>query len=211
MNFVVAVANILAAAAARNRAESAIRDQALHDPLTGLANRLVLADHGHTIAVPKQSEMSGVKRTVLVLDIDRFKEVNDTLGYALGDLVLLEVARRLHELGDPVEIVARLGGDEFAVVASSTSEGFDGEGLATRLLAALSEAIEVGGVRLRLRASIGIAEPAIDEGGRSLGVPALLRRAEVAMYQAKADRRGIRRYSDDLERSSLSRLELAGN
>ncbi len=210
VNFVVAVANILAAAAARNRAESAIRDQALHDPLTGLANRLVLADHGHTIAVPKQSEMSGVKRTVLVLDIDRFKEVNDTLGYALGDLVLLEVARRLHELGDPVEIVARLGGDEFAVVASSTSEGFDGEGLATRLLAALSEAIEVGGVRLRLRASIGIAEPAIDEGGRSLGVPALLRRAEVAMYQAKADRRGIRRYSDDLERSSLSRLELAG-
>jgi diguanylate cyclase (GGDEF)-like protein len=210
VSLVVAVANVLAAAAARNRAENAIRDQALHDPLTGLPNRLVLADHGHAIAVPKQSEMSGVKRTVLVLDIDRFKEVNDTLGYALGDLVLLEVARRLHELGEPVEIVARLGGDEFAVVASSATDPAEPEALAVRLLAALSEPIEVGGVRLRLRGSVGIAEAAVDDAGASLGVPALLRRAEVAMYQAKADRRGIRRYSDDLERSSISRLELAG-
>ena len=94
VNFVVAVANVLAAAAARSRAEGAIRDQALHDPLTGLPNRLVLADHGVMRSrVPKPSEMSGVERTVLVLDIDRFKEINDTLGHALGDLVLLEVAR----------------------------------------------------------------------------------------------------------------------
>ncbi len=210
VNFVVAVANVLAAAAARNRAEDAIRDQALHDPLTGLPNRLVLADHGHTMAVPKQSELSGVKRTVLVLDIDRFKEVNDTLGHALGDLVLLEVARRLHQLGDPVEIVARLGADEFAVVASSATDTADADALAARLLAAISEAIDVGGVRLRLRGSVGVAEAAVDENGANLGVPALLQRAEVAMYQAKADRRGIRRYSEDLERSSLSRLELAG-
>jgi diguanylate cyclase (GGDEF)-like protein len=209
VNFVVGVANVLAAAAARNRAEGAIRDQALQDPLTGLPNRLVLAEHGHMVAVPTQSEMSGAKRTVLVLDIDRFKEVNDTLGHALGDLVLVEVARRLRELGDPVEIVARLGADEFAVVAASVTEPADADALATRLLAALSEAIEVGGVRLRLRASVGVAEAALDDNGASLGVPALLRRAEVAMYQAKADRRGIRRYSDDLERSSLSRLALA--
>ena len=117
VSFVVGVANVLAAAAARSRAESAIRHQALSDPLTGLPNRLVLADHGHSVAVSARSEMTGSERTVLVLDIDRFKEVNDTLGYALGDLVLVEVARRLHELGEPVEIVARLGADEFAVVA----------------------------------------------------------------------------------------------
>ncbi|HLN05621.1 MAG TPA: EAL domain-containing protein, partial [Acidimicrobiales bacterium] len=209
INFVVAVANILAAAAARGRAEGAIRDQALHDPLTGLPNRLVLADHGHTIAVPKLSEMSGVERTVLVLDIDRFKEINDTLGHALGDLVLLEVARRLRELGGPVELVARLGGDEFAVVASSAREPVDADAMAARLLAALAEAIDVGGVRLRLRGSVGVATADVDEKGTSLGVPALLRRAEVAMYQAKAERRGVRRYSDDLERSSLSRLALA--
>ena len=153
--------------------------------------------------------MSGVKRTVFVVDIDRFKEVNDTLGHALGDLVLVEVARRLRELGDPVEIVARLGADEFAIVASRLSEPDDADALAARLLATLSEAIIVGGVRLRLRASLGIAEAAVDESGASLPVPALVHRAEIAMYQAKADRRGIRRYSDDLERSSISRLELA--
>jgi diguanylate cyclase (GGDEF)-like protein len=210
VNFVVGVANVLAAAAARSRAEDAIRDQALRDPLTGLPNRLVLADHGHAIAVPDQFELSGVRRTVLVIDIDRFKEVNDTLGHGLGDLVLIEVARRLSELGEPVEIVARLGADEFAVVATGLDDPGGADSLAARLLAALSEAIDVGGVRLRLRGSVGIAEAATDERGLSLGVPALLRRAEVAMYQAKADHRGVRRYSDDLERSSLSRLALAG-
>ena len=208
-SFVIAVANVLAAAAARSRAEGAIRDQALHDPLTGLPNRLVLADHGHSITAPKLSEMSGVERTVFVLDIDRFKEINDTLGHAIGDLVLLEVARRLRELGGPVELVARLGGDEFAVVASSAREPVDPDAMSARLLAALAEAIDVGGVRLRLRGSVGIAVADVDEKGASLGVPALLRRAEVAMYQAKAERRGVRRYSDDLERSSLTRLALA--
>ena len=209
VNFVKAVANILAAAAARSRAEGAIRDQALHDPLTGLPNRLVLAEHGHTVAAPKQSEMSGVKRTVLVLDIDRFKEINDTLGHGLGDLVLLEVARRLRELGDPVELVARLGADEFAIVASSVAEHADADAIASRVLAGLAEAIDVGGVRLRLRGSVGVAEADVDEKGASLGVPALLRRAEVAMHLAKAEHRGVRHYSDDLERSSLSRLALA--
>ena len=210
VNFVKAVANILAAAAARTRAEGVIRDQALHDPLTGLPNRMVLAEHGHTVAAPKQSEMSGVKRTVLVLDIDRFKEINDTLGHGLGDLVLLEVARRLRELGDPVELVARLGADEFAIVASSVAEQADADAIASRILAGLAEAIDVGGVRLRLRGSIGVAEADVDEKGASLGVPALLRRAEVAMHLAKAEHRGVRHYSDDLERSSLSRLALAG-
>ena len=209
VNFVVAVANVLAAAAARSRAEGAIRDQALHDPLTGLPNRLVLAEHGHTSAAPNQSEMSGARRTVLVLDIDRFKEVNDTLGHAVGDLVLVEVARRLRALGDPVELVARLGADEFAIVASSAAEHVGADVMAARVLAALAEAIDVGGVRLRMRGSVGVAEADVDENGVSLGVPALLRRAEVAMYLAKAEHRGVRHYSDDLERSSLSRLALA--
>ena len=176
VNFVVAVANVLAAAAARSRAEDAIRNQALHDPLTGLPNRLVLADHSHTIAVPKPSEISGAKRTVLVLDIDRFKEINDTLGHALGDLVLVEVARRLSELGSPVEMVARLGADEFAVVVSSVPGPADADVMAARVLAALAPAIVVGGVRLRLRGSVGVAEAALDQNGASLGVPALLRR-----------------------------------
>ena len=215
VNFVVAVANVLAAAAARHRAETAIREQALRDPLTGLPNRLVLADHSAGAAAPRSAELSGVDRMVLVLDIDRFKEINDTLGHPLGDLVLREVARRLRELGEPVELVARLGGDEFAVVAScppSQGEGDAGddfEAMAARLLEAVSGAIDAGGVRLRLRASVGVATPDVGEDGAPLGIAALLRRAEVAMYQAKAERRGVRRYSDDLERSSVSRLALA--
>jgi diguanylate cyclase (GGDEF)-like protein len=209
VSFVVAVANVLAAAGARSRAEGAIRDQVLHDPLTGLPNRLVLAEHGQTAAMAKPSEMSGARRTVLVLDIDRFKEVNDTLGHAVGDLVLLEVAQRLRRLADPVEMVARLGADEFAIVATGVTEPEDTDALAAHILALVSEAIHLGGVHLRLRASIGVAEAACDDAGVSLGVPALLQRAEVAMHQAKADRRGTQHYSDDLERASLSLLALA--
>ncbi|MGO8875844.1 MAG: EAL domain-containing protein [Acidimicrobiales bacterium] len=218
VNFVQAVANVLAAATARNRAETAIRQQALQDPLTGLANRLLLADHV-TIAngaAGNLPAMSGAERTVLVLDIDRFKEINDTLGHAIGDLVLLEVARRLRQLGDPVEVVARLGGDEFALVARVAPHDDDRLGgradedrLASRVLSVLGEALDVGGVNLRLRGSIGIASADVDREGKPLEVPALLRRAEAAMYQAKAEHQGVRRYSDELERSSLARLALA--
>jgi diguanylate cyclase (GGDEF)-like protein len=160
--------------------------------------------------------MSGAERTVFVLDIDRFKEINDTLGHAIGDLVLLEVARRLRRLGEPVELVARLGGDEFALVARSTQRDddrlaarIDEDRLASRILSVLGEPLDVGGVNLRLRGSIGIASADVDREGKPLEVPALLRRAEAAMYQAKTEHQGLRRYSDDLERSSLSRLALA--
>jgi diguanylate cyclase (GGDEF)-like protein len=218
VNFVTAVANVLAAAMARNRAERASREQALQDPLTGLPNRLLLADHvrlanSATSYVPT---MSGAERTVLVVDIDRFKEINDTLGHAIGDLVLLEVARRLRRVGEPVELVARLGGDEFALVARVAQHDedrlaarADEDRLASRVASILGEPLDVGGVNLRLRGSIGIASADVDRDGKPLEVPALLRRAEAAMYQAKAEHQGIRRYSDDLERSSLSRLALA--
>jgi diguanylate cyclase (GGDEF)-like protein/PAS domain S-box-containing protein len=218
VNFVKAVANVLAAAMARNRAESAIREQALQDPLTGLPNRLLLADHGAVSAAATGNvpTMSGEDRTVFVLDIDRFKEINDTLGHAIGDLVLLEVSRRLRRVGEPIELVARLGGDEFALVARAarTDEDrlaarADEDRLARRILAVLGEALDVGGVNLRLRGSIGIASADVDRDGEPLEVPALLRRAEAAMYQAKTEHQGVRRYSDDLERSSLSRLALA--
>ena len=211
VNFVKAVANVLAAATARTRAEVTIRSQALKDPLTGLPNRLLLADHGTISAASPGAlpPMSGAERSVMVVDIDRFKEINDTLGHAIGDLVLLEVARRLAHIGEPVEVVARLGGDEFALVARRMPQ-HEEDALGGRVLALLGEPLDVGGVKLRLRGSVGIASADVDRNGTPLEVPALLRRAEVAMYQAKTSNRGIRRYSDDLERSSLSRLALAG-
>jgi diguanylate cyclase (GGDEF)-like protein/PAS domain S-box-containing protein len=211
VNFAQAVANVLAAAAARARAEREIRAQALRDPLTGLPNRLLLAEHsvgaaGHSVP----QHMAGLGRTVFVLDVDRFKEINDTLGHATGDLVLIEIANRLSRVGDPVEVVARLGGDEFAVVARNVALG-DDQVLAYRLLAVLGEPLDVGGVKLRLRGSVGIAsaEEAADGTHLEVEVSTLLRQAEAAMYQAKSERVGVRRYADDLERSSLSRLALA--
>jgi diguanylate cyclase (GGDEF)-like protein/PAS domain S-box-containing protein len=218
VNFVKAVANVLAAAMARNRAESAIREQALLDPLTGLPNRMLLADHVRVsnAATSNLSIMSGAERTVLVLDIDRFKEINDTLGHAIGDVVLIEVARRLRRVGEPVELVVRLGGDEFALIARIAQRDEDRlaargdeERLANRIVSVLGEPLDVGGVNLRLRGSIGIASADLDRDGKPLEVPALLRRAEAAMYEAKAEHQAVRRYTDDLERSSLSRLALA--
>ncbi len=134
--FVTAVADVLASAAARSRAETAIRAQAGRDPLTGLPNRFLLADHSIGSSGPPGSftPMSGADRTVLVIDIDRFKEINDTLGHAIGDLVLLEVSRRLADFGDPVELVARLGSDEFAVVARRTGGAEGDDRFAGRLL-----------------------------------------------------------------------------
>jgi diguanylate cyclase (GGDEF)-like protein/PAS domain S-box-containing protein len=209
LNFVKAVANVLAAAAARTRAEHAIRAQALQDPLTGLPNRLLLAAHQPTAAAPHGfRQLTGEDRTVFVLDIDRFKEINDTLGHAIGDLVLIEVARRLERVGEPTEVVARLGGDEFAIVCRTLHTEDEEQSFAYRVLAVVGEPLGVDGVNLRLRGAVGIAS-ATGESDRHMTMSDLLRRAEAAMYQAKADRAGVRRYVDDLERSSLSRLALA--
>lgn len=209
VNFVKAVANVLAAATARTRAEQAIRAQALEDPLTGLPNRLILAAH-HAAAAGARGRppLAGAGRTVFVVDIDRFKEINNTLGHATGDLVLIEVARRLRRLGDPAEVVVRLGGDEFAVVCHELGSDEAQQAFARRLLSVLGDPLAVDGVNLRLRGSVGIASAVPDRDGE-LGAPDLLRRAEAAMYQAKSDHGGVRRYADDLERSSLSRLALA--
>ncbi|HXY45151.1 MAG TPA: EAL domain-containing protein [Acidimicrobiales bacterium] len=218
VNFVEAVANVLAAATARHRAEMAIRRQALQDPLTGLPNRLVLADHdvASHAATGYLPTMSGAERTVFVLDIDGFKEINDTFGHAIGDLVLLEASRRLRAIGDPVELVARLGGDEFALVVHGAQHAEDRlsarieeDRLANQILSVLGDALDAEGVRLHLRGTIGIASADLGQDDKPLEVPDLLRRAEAAMYQAKTEHQRVRRYSDDLERSSRSRLVLA--
>ena len=208
VNFVQAVANVLAAASARARAEAAIRAQALQDPLTGLPNRLRLGSR-HLAAGPPGAELApAADRSVFVLDIDRFKEINDTLGHAVGDRVLVEIARRLERIGAPIEIVVRLGGDEFAVVCSPLGSEQAEQDFAYRLLSAVGDALPVGGLNLRLRGSVGVASTTAERDGE-VALVDLLRRAETAMYQAKSEHAGVRRYVDDLERSSLSRLALA--
>jgi diguanylate cyclase (GGDEF)-like protein/PAS domain S-box-containing protein len=208
VHFTQAVANVLGAAVARHAAEVHIREQATRDQLTGLPNRVALAEHlDGLLADSPDSPLAG---GLLVLDIDRFKEINDTLGHQVGDTVLVEVANRFRRMRDQVDMVARLGGDEFGIYSSVLRTASDGEQMARRLLDILGRPIEIGGARLRLRGSVGVAEAAPPSGARVTDAVSLLRRAEGAMYRAKQFGTGCSRWTPDLDRANVSKLSLAG-
>jgi diguanylate cyclase (GGDEF)-like protein len=164
-----------------------IRHLAHHDGLTGLPNRLSLQE---TLAAMLAR---GLPETVLLLlvDLDRFKEVNDTLGHPTGDRVLIEVASRLRQHGGAGTTVARMGGDEFVLLRRACSEDPLGEHLARRIVRELNAPMQVGFHEIRVGASIGIA----DEPGSGGDGDALLRNADIALYRAKADGRNtVRRF-----------------
>ncbi len=180
MTLVRAVANTLTSALARLRDEERLRYEAVHDPLTGLANRVLLRDRlEHALA---RSERGGGTTGVMVVDLDNFKDVNDAFGHPAGDSVLAELSRRMRAAVRPSDTVARLGGDEFVAVCEDVDEQ-SALALGRRLQAAIRLPIDVGGVNQRLTASIGIALGQTDP-------EALLRDADVAVYRAKADGRG---------------------
>jgi diguanylate cyclase (GGDEF)-like protein/PAS domain S-box-containing protein len=180
LSFVRALANTLATALARRRDEERMRHEALHDPLTGLANRTLLRDRlEHALA---RFERERGATAVLFIDLDNFKQVNDTHGHATGDAVLVESARRLHAAIRPGDTVARMGGDEFVAVC----EHVDVESalaVAQRLQEALRPPLAAGGLEHQLSASIGVAL-----GDRE--PEALLANADAASYRAKAAGRG---------------------
>ena len=197
-----------AAVALRNgRLADRLRDQvsenahqALHDSLTGLPNRMSF-DRTATSVLER-----GGPAAVLLLDLDRFKEVNDTLGHAAGDAVLRDVGRRLHEALADAACVARLGGDEFAVVLSDADEA-DALQCARRVAAALGVRLDLTDVTLSLDASIGIAlSPA-----HGTDVATLLRRADVAMYAAKDDHAGVVVYAPERDHHSTAQLSLVSD
>ena len=179
--FLRTIANTLATALARLAGEERMRHEAVHDPLTGLANRTLLRDRlEHALARSERDEEMATG--VLFVDLDNFKQVNDAYGHAAGDAVLVELGRRLKTAVRPADTVARLGGDEFVVVC----EEVDAEtalALGRRLEAAIREPLEVGGVTHSLTASIGIALGRTDPD-------ALLGDADTAVYEAKAAGRG---------------------
>ncbi len=180
MSLVRAVANTLATALARLRGEERMRHDAVHDPLTGLANRTLLRDRlQHALA---RSEREGGATGVLFVDLDNFKQVNDAYGHATGDAVLVELGRRLRTAVRPADTVARLGGDEFVVVCEQVDEE-SALALGRRLQEAIRLPLTVGGVKHGLSASIGIALGHTDPD-------ALLGDADAAVYRAKADGRG---------------------
>jgi len=185
----------------RKRAERALAHQAHHDALTDLPNRSLFQERLDTTLATLRTD--GTPLALLLLDLDRFKEVNDTLGHDVGDVVLQQVADRLRGGLRAGDTIARLGGDEFAVLLPGADDA-TALAVATRLRAALVQPIEVNGLRLEVGTSIGMAlGPA---HGRDAAT--LLRRADMAMYAAKRAGQGVRRFSPELDREDAERLSL---
>jgi diguanylate cyclase (GGDEF)-like protein len=160
----------------RLRDEDQMRHDALHDPLTGLANRTLLYDRLHHALA--QSEREHGQTGVLFVDLDNFKQINDEHGHRVGDELLAALGDRLRAVVRPADTVARIGGDEFVVIYEHADEA-GALALADRLETAISEPLTLGGVERRLSASIGIA---IGHGEAD----ELIRAADAAVYRAKA-------------------------
>ena len=181
-----------------------LRHQALHDALTGLPNRTLLYERMED-AISDASRSDGMA-ALLLIDLDRFKEVNDTLGHDHGDRLLIEVAQRLRDTIRRGDTLARLGGDEFAVLLAGVPTRTAAVELAGRLKDALARPYSLDGVVAILDASIGIAF-CPDHGN---DVNLLVQRADVAMYDAKRSRTTIETYSEQRDPYSSERLQLLG-
>ena len=177
---------------------------ALHDGLTRLPNRLLLQDRTG-LALTDAARTGGVTG-VLLIDLDHFKDINDTLGHYVGDRLLCAVGERLRGSLRDGDTVARLGGDEFAILACSLVGDDDAERLARRIIATLAQPFSVDGVRLDVSASVGIA--LAPEHGTD--VVTLLQRADVALYAAKEHRGTFAVYSPDRDLHSVERLSFLG-
>ncbi|WP_448609029.1 putative bifunctional diguanylate cyclase/phosphodiesterase [Geodermatophilus sp. URMC 60] len=156
--------------------EARMEHQAHHDPLTGLPNRTLLDRH-----VAERFRPGGSGLTCLFLDLDDFEVVNDSLGHAAGDELLVEVATRLRATVRPGDLVARFGGDEFVVVCEDVDED-DAVTLAERICAALASPVRLGGVDVRPHASVGVTVQTAEHGAPE----DLIRDCDIAVYQAKA-------------------------
>jgi diguanylate cyclase (GGDEF)-like protein len=178
--------------------------QALHDSLTGLPNRTLFRQEVEAALSARRE--SATPSAVLLMDLDRFKEVNDTLGHHNGDLLLQAVARRLRSTLRSGDVVARLGGDEFGILLSDAGDRETIEALAEQMNKALGEPFLVQEMTLEVGASIGIAIAPQD----GEDVDTLIQRADVAMYVAKSTFRGHEFYSHDQDTYSPTKLALLG-
>ncbi len=186
----------------RKRQTDELEHQVMHDSLTGMPNRFFL--HRELLRTGADPNVAPSRFTLGLIDLDGFKEINDTLGHQAGDRVLRELGPRLrHQLGER-EIIVRLGGDEFAVVDYSARNVAAANDCARRILKALHEPFEVSGIKIRVGASIGLALYPLhgDDAG------ALLRCADVAMYAAKQRGSGFELYDAQNDPHTPRRLAL---
>ncbi|WP_330235360.1 putative bifunctional diguanylate cyclase/phosphodiesterase [Streptomyces sp. NBC_00566] len=185
---------------ARARAEEQLRD-----PLTGLPNRQWLLERIWTAL--DDAERIGARSALMLIDLDRFRSVNDTLGHLAGDRLLLQIADRLQKALPRGAEAARLGGDEFAVLLPVADSTTSATRIARGLVTALGSPLDLDGLTLVLEASAGVAvfpDHALDAEG-------MLRRADVAMYQAKRDRTGVEAYESKRDSNTPDRLALLGD
>ena len=184
--------------------EEQLSHQAFHDPLTGLANRRLFTDRvDHALTLCRRT---GDRTAVLFVDLDDFKTVNDSLGHAVGDQLLVAVGTRLSGCVRPGDTVARLGGDEFGILLEEVADGDFPDVVAARMLAALDVPFPLGGRQVFTRASIGIA---LGFDHAALDGEQLLADADVALYAAKeAGKSTVRRFERTMRVSAIERLEL---
>jgi len=189
---------------ASKAAELLLKRQALHDALTGLPNRYLLSDRlGQAILA---AESAGGSCALLVLDLDHFKEINDTLGHTAGDALLKQIGPRLRDCVRDTDTLARLGGDEFAIVLPGADEA-QAERVAHSILDELVAPIRVEGVDTQINTAIGIAR--YPQHGQT--AEEMLRHADVAMYDAKRGHSGYAWYLPEQDPHSRERLTLIGD
>jgi diguanylate cyclase (GGDEF)-like protein/PAS domain S-box-containing protein len=189
---------------ARKLAEAQIVYAARHDALTGAANRAVLLEKMQEAL--DRLHRQGEPFAILILDLDGFKDINDTLGHAAGDKVLKELALRLQSLLGETDCLARLGGDEFAIVRSCRADPRqEAIALAETVLQTTANPFDIDGQNVSIGTSIGIAlapDDGIDEGG-------LLKKADLALYRVKSEgRNGLSVFDSELTKDATSRLQM---
>jgi diguanylate cyclase (GGDEF)-like protein/PAS domain S-box-containing protein len=188
----------------RRQFEEQLAHQAFHDTVTGLANRALFAERVRHASARALRDGGGIG--VVFLDLDDFKTVNDSLGHAAGDDVLVEFAKRLEGVIRGSDTAARFGGDEFAVLLESVASADEAVETAERVLEAMAVPLRVGHKELVLRASMGIS---FAEPGTVVEPEELIRNADAAMYNAKRDGKGgYRVFEPRMHESVLARLEL---
>ncbi|MCG3114895.1 MAG: EAL domain-containing protein [Candidatus Manganitrophus sp. SA1] len=187
----------------RNKAEATIHHMAYYDPLTDLPNRTLLRDRLQQaiLATPQGGKAAGL----LLIDLDRFREINDTLGHQRGDLLLKQIGPRLREVLQETHLVARLGGDEFAVLLPHIDTK-DASFVASKIIKIMERPFLIEGMPIVIEPSVGIAlSPDHGENPDSL-----IQRADIAMYVAKENKKGYAFYSAEIDRHSPRRLALLG-
>jgi diguanylate cyclase (GGDEF)-like protein len=197
------LANTLATKLVRQEAMEKSREAEM-DPLTGLGNRLNLANRG-PIALAESQDVNSLSALIL-LDLDGFKRINDSLGHGAGDQVLVEVARRLQETVRQSDLAIRLGGDEFAILARDLRFVADAEKMTSKIVRALIPPVEVEELQLSVETSIGYAISPHD----ATDIDTLLKRADIALYKSKAKGRGmVSRFTTDIDFETTDSLRLA--